>query len=268
MLFATLLKPVYMPKRRLPMWFTLCLLTFLTSFSIHASTLESATQAYEIGRLSDARAALDDVLSTAEPASETFRIADHNLAVLKARQGDLDGAIAKFEATIAAHPVAAAAFENVKALRAVQAARSLNKALGESDEPATPALRWLISKHTASPKETAASPTELAAIADFVSDYGRALGDRDTAGFLGLYTPAYAPPNGNSRAAWQLEVLGAFADTPRYSPRVELVQAHRVNDTLTVVAFSLHDPRSDTQRVRNVLLQRDASNQWKILSDL
>lgn len=257
-----------MPKRCLPPWFTLCLLALASPVSSHASTLESATQAFRNGDVNTARAALDAVLSNTPPDAEAYRIADHNLAVLKAGQGDIQGAIAKFEAIIATHPVAAAAFENVKALRAVQAAQSLSKALGEATEAASPALRWLAGGPLSRPPRQALVDPDATEITAFVTDYARALGDRNPADFLGLYSPAYAPPDGNSRSAWQLEVLGAFTDAAPYTPEAELVESRPVSETLTVVAFSLHDPRSDTQRLRNVLLQRDANKQWKILSDL
>ncbi len=254
---------------------TFCL--WVSGHNALAGTLEDATAAYAADDLQAARTLLDTVLTEAAPGSSTYRIADQNLAVLKAQQGDLDGALSKLEAVISAQPVAAAAFENIKALRALQAAQSLNRVLGDADNAPLPDLLWLDSEALPEQAPTPEANTETllelsgdnaAAIDIFLNDYASALGARDAVRFLSLYAPAYAPADGNSRASWQLELLGAFADSAAYTPSATLDKATPLNDTLTVVAFSLHDPRKDSHRPINVLLQRDTTKQWKILSDL
>lgn len=232
-----------------------------------ANSLQEATDAHDAADLPQARNALDAVLNNSERGSAVQRTADQNLAVIKAKQGDLAGAIATLEKVISTDQVSAAAFANLKALRAVQAAQSLQAAMGKSTTIPLPDLLWLQPPEKVA-KPVAEFPLDTDSLDAFIADYALALGSRDTAAYLGLYSLSYAPPQGNSRAAWQLDIIGAFADARVYAVDAKLIEANSLNQNLAVVAFSLHDPRSGDSRKRSVLLHRDLNSQWKILSEL
>ncbi|MEM7377951.1 MAG: hypothetical protein AAF460_10645 [Pseudomonadota bacterium] len=247
----------------MPILTALCLLS-----PVVAETLTDAKSAHARGELAVARSALDTVLASSNSGTPAARVANQNLAVIKAQQGDVDGAIATLELVIASDPVSAAAFANLKALRAFQAAESISAALGTSSDSVLPALSWLDQPEGTTLPVRSDGPDQREAVEPFVADYARALGERNTADYLGLYALSYAPADGAPRAVWQLDVLRDFASANTFEPTYRVEQAHALNAHLVTATFSVGDAADGNTSQRAVLLQRDGIGQWKILSEL
>ncbi|MEM9605756.1 MAG: hypothetical protein AAGA11_23080, partial [Pseudomonadota bacterium] len=165
-------------------------------------------------------------------------------------------------------PIAAAAFANLKTLRAFQAATSISAALGTTGDTALPTLSWLDAPDVAALPVGDDNADQRDAIEPFVAAYARALGERNTADYLGLYALSYAPADGASRAVWQLDVLRDFAASDGFEPTYAVEQAYALNPNLVTASFSVGNAADGSRSQRAVLLQRDHTGQWKILSEL
>ncbi|MEM6987657.1 MAG: tetratricopeptide repeat protein, partial [Pseudomonadota bacterium] len=215
--------------------------------TLSASSLDAAQAAHEQGDLAGARAALEAVLAS-EQSAATQRVAEHNLALLLAQEGDIEAAIAALEAVLAADAVSSATFANLKSLRALQASQSLSTALGKPVVSATPEMQWLAAPAAPTVVNPVAPVTASADLERFVTAYAETMGERDTANYLSLYSLSYAPSDGRSRAAWQLDVLRRFAATDPSEFDGELLNINALNTNLAAVSFSLRDTQTDSVR--------------------
>lgn len=260
-----------MPKQRTYLLAALCLVWLQ-----HAAlaSLDQANIAHTHGDLASARAALNRVLVQYERGDRSHRVASHNLAVLRASEGDVEGAIATLESVLTTEGISAAAFGNLKMLRAFQASQSLNEALGKQSKASPPELLWLSAPKLDARLALALSvkrttPAEASEeISAFAAQYAATLTSRNAADYLGLYALAYTPSDGGSRSNWQSNVVRGFVGAQKRELESVVTSVEALNKNLVALSFNLRDRSDNSSRQRHVLIQRNFNNQWKILSEL
>jgi tetratricopeptide (TPR) repeat protein len=231
----------------------------------------------------------------------------NNLAVIYASRGEYDKARVALEQSIRTHPSYATAYENLGDVYAKLASQAYDRALkldsnnadaqnklalvrdlvgdspraGRSPEVArdapAPRVAPVVRKEavvaavapvpvaTPAPAPSTGSSGALEAVATWAQAWSR----QDVDAYLASYSPAFRPPGGESREAWERTRRARVSSPKQISVQVESPRMRSVADDVVRVTFRQHyrSDRFKASSTKTLVMERAADGRWRIAEE-
>jgi tetratricopeptide (TPR) repeat protein len=230
----------------------------------------------------------------------------NNLAVLYSASGQYDQARAALERAVHANPGYTRASENLADTYVTLAIQSYARVLQQEPGNAQARLKYLkvrsvldnaeasapriAGKPSASvpasakaatevkpaalpavpPAVSPAAPdaaTERESVLDAVKEWAHAWSSKDMARYLGSYAPAFRPPGGTSRAAWEAQRRGRIVKGDSISVQIESPSVTVKDGTATVRFLQHYVSGAIDSSDRKTLIMEKAEGRWRIVEE-